>query len=242
MTLLSVVQGALREIGDFEVPESLTGSQNQTSIQMVALANREGRELSRRHAWSALVKEHSFDLQNGVDSYSLSSIGLTDLLYPLKRGAWNREAAHRIDGPVTAVGWQALKGAGAVARTGEARLFRIQGQAINVHPTPSGVTAATDTVTIAYVSRNWCTDSGGTPKASLAADDDVMLLDEDLVQMGLVWRFLSAKGLPFDTEQAAYARAVVEAITRDSSGTVLQLDSGRNVIRMPSTPEDGFGL
>jgi hypothetical protein len=57
MTLLTMTQQALREVGEFEVPATIVGNNNPTAVQMLALAQREGRELSRRHQWQRLLVE-----------------------------------------------------------------------------------------------------------------------------------------------------------------------------------------
>ena len=63
LPLLTMVQNALSEIG-LEQPSSLIGNSDPTAIQVLALANREGRDFYRRigknGGWQILRKETSF--------------------------------------------------------------------------------------------------------------------------------------------------------------------------------------
>lgn len=52
---------------------ALLGVSNLTSVQILNLAQREGRELSRRFEWQALVKEKTFTTTASTASYALPS-------------------------------------------------------------------------------------------------------------------------------------------------------------------------
>jgi len=64
-SLLQIVQSVCDEVG-LPRPISVTGNTDQTVRQLLALANREGKELSSRtsnnEGWPALRKEHTFAL------------------------------------------------------------------------------------------------------------------------------------------------------------------------------------
>ena len=79
MSLLTMIQQALKEIGEFEVPATIISNTNPTATQFLALAQREGRELSRRHHWQALVTEKTQTLTNGTEGYDLRQT----------RGSWS---------------------------------------------------------------------------------------------------------------------------------------------------------
>ena len=71
-------------------------------------------------------------------------------------------------------------------------------------------------------------------------DTDVALIDEDLITMGLKWRFLRQKGLPYSEEFGDYERAAQRAMARDGGSRPVYLD-GPRLVRYPGVPETGFG-
>ena len=58
-TLLSMVQDAANELG-LKAPSSVVGSSNATSIQLLALFNRVGKQLYTEDDWQFLFQEHRF--------------------------------------------------------------------------------------------------------------------------------------------------------------------------------------
>ena len=69
----------------------------------------------------------------------------------------------------------------------------------------------------------YCQSSGGAAQNAWAADADVGRLDEELMEAGLIWRFLQAKGLPSDRQRGEYETLVTRAIARDGSKPILQM-------------------
>ena len=234
MSLLSICQGALREIGELEVPTSIVGNANLTAVQMLALAQREGRELSRRTVWQALVKEKTFTVTAAAAQTGAIP---SDFRYIVSATWWDRTNKWRMLGPATPQQWQALNSG--IVQAGVRRWFRIRGDSMLIYPTP---TNTTDTIAFEYVSDQWCETAGGTGQSAWAADTDVGVLSEELMQMGLAWRFLKAKGLAYAEELASYEREVDKAIARDGGMPTLNMagapgytDLGLNI------PDTGVG-
>lgn len=233
MTLLSICQGALREVGEFEVPASIVGNANLTAVQMLNLAQREGRELSRRFNWQALVKEYTFTTTASTAGYVLPS----DYRYIIGGTWWDRANYWRLFGPASAQIWQELKSG--IITDGIRRWFRIRGDSFLLHPTP---TVTGDTIAYDYMSNGWCETSAGVAQSAWAADTDVGVLDEELMQMGLVWRFLKAKGLTYADELGAYDREVERAMGRDGGAPTLNMAGSRLEANLAvNVPESGFG-
>lgn len=233
VSLLSICQGALREIGEFEVPASIVGNANLTAVQMLALAQREGRELSRRFNWQALVKEHTFTTTASTASYALP----TDFRFIIGATWWDRTNYWRLFGPASAQQWQELK-SGIIA-DGIRRWFRIRADLFLIHPTP---TVTGDTIAYDYMSNSWCETAAGAALSSWAADTNVGVLDEELMQMGLVWRFLKAKGLAYGEELGSYEREVDKAMGRDGGAPMLNMGGTKMEPNLAvNIPESGFG-
>lgn len=64
---------------------------------------------------------------------------------------------------------------------------------------------------------------GGTPQDDWLADTDTSLLDEDLIELGVIWRTLRRLGLAYDEELNEYKNQVDQAVARDGGNAILQL-------------------
>ncbi len=91
--------------------------------------------------------------------------------------------------------------------------FRIRGNRFLISPTPNSV----ETVAYEYISKNWCQSEGGTGQSEWAADTDVGLLDEELMKLGVVWRFKAKKGLDYAEDMNSYEIKVNKAILKDGA-------------------------
>ena len=219
MTLASICQGALREIGEFEVPDTFVGSANRTATQMLNLAQREGRVLSRRFDWQALTIRKTFtttvaEIQTGAIP--------ADFRHFKNLTWWDDTNQWKLRGPATANQWQILKSG--ISAAAAQKWVRRRGNDLLLWPAP---TVTTDTISYEYVSKYWvdtdADDAGDS--ASWVADDDTALLDEELMQMGLVWRFLKSKGLPYEEEYNEYEIIVRSAMSHDKGHSDLYLAS-----------------
>ena len=59
MSLLTIIQDTTDRLGIIR-PSSVVGSSDPQVRQLLALAQQEGKELSRRHNWTALINEKTF--------------------------------------------------------------------------------------------------------------------------------------------------------------------------------------
>lgn len=211
-TALDVIQRFTNAVG---IPEPDTGVANPADdvVQMVELLNQECRDLSRRHDWQALTFEATFTTVATQSQGTLSSlIGATQQLRRIvNETIWNRTTQQPVIGPVSRREWQARM---ALSLSGPYSQYRIRGNELLFDPVP----AAGDTCAFDYVSKCWCTDSGGTTyRANVAADTDILLLDEEIIQAGLEWRWLRKKGLSYAEEFATYEGMVKRAIGDDGT-------------------------
>ena len=83
------------------------------------------------------------------------------------------------------------------------------------------------------------------PQAGFQADADTAMLDETLIQLGVRWRFLRAKGLDYAEEMASYERALEQAMARDGGSTAVTIapqpvDPNRVNIPAGSEPDTGI--
>lgn len=206
MTLLSLVNDA-QDI--LSIPRSgiVATSTDQNVRTLLGLANQEGRELAKRHAWEELVTEKTF---TATASAIQTGAVPTDMDRFLIGTFFNRTNHRRVTGPLLPEEWQAQQ---ALTSSVLFDSFRFRGGDILITPTPAG----TETYAFEYVSKNWCQSSGDTGQASWAADSDTGVLDEKLMLLGIIWRFRKARGFDYAEEFATYEKEVLQAIMRDGS-------------------------
>lgn len=216
MTLRTVCQDALQRITGFEVPSSYYGNTNLTATSCVALVNAEGRALAREYRWSGLITPYTFTTVASTSSYILPA----DFLAFANRSLYDRANDRRMAGPTSAPDWQELQSSNLA--TGLVRFFRKVGNAIVIYPTP---TVTGDVIAFDYYSSDWVSLQAGGTANRVGSDNDTFRLDEELLILGLKWRFLQAKGLPFEPEYKEYESLKEEARADDSGAGVIDLNN-----------------
>jgi hypothetical protein len=205
MSLLTICQGAASSLS-LPAITAVVGDGTENSVLLLTLAKREGRELARRHDWQNLVVAHTWTTTATVPQ-TLALPSDYDHLVPDVE-IWNRTSNTRLVGPTESNVWQRLQSGITGSVTG---WWRIIGNVLQVYPAPAaGLTFALD-----YVSKNYCETSGGTDQSEWAADSDLGRVPEHLIELGLVWRWLRAKGMDYAEEMATYEREVEKASARD---------------------------
>jgi hypothetical protein len=236
MTLLTICQDVAAEIGTFETPSTIVGNNNETAGLLLAMAKREVQTLARLADWTELTKETTFSTVASQEAYTITGdVGLSDFDRIVDGTMFDRTNRWEVSGPVPAQRWQRIKADNVQA---SARLFwRIRGGSILIYPTPSDVR----TIYFEYVSAHVVEDSGGTGQATWAADDDVCVLPERLVTMGLRWRFLQRHGMPYEDQFNEWASETERAIVRDGGKRVLDLSGMKAPLGIANFPESGYG-
>lgn len=241
-TLLSIVQDAATEIG-IGTSSSITsviGNSDDKVATLLAMSNREGRDLVRAHDWTVLQKVHTFSTVASTATYSLPS----DYSRLLNESEWNRGTYRPLIGPVNAQEWQTIKsglfGQGVVDT--RYRIIRDSsgtGRLMELDPTPDSV----ETIAYEYISNQWCASSGGTGQTEWAADTDIPLLPEDLNILGLIVRWKRAKGYDFASEADEYMQMLDAEIAQDRPSPDLSLTERRSAVHflgIENLPETGL--
>lgn len=240
-TLLAIVQNAVREIGGIAVPSAVVTSTDRTILRLLALANREGRDLTRINDWTALQRLHTFSTVASQEEYSLPSD--FDRLMPDTE--WDRSNYRPMVGALTAQEWEIIK-SGLVGSGIVGKRYRIVRSAsstsrtIRIDPTPS----AAETLAFWYVSRNWCQDSEGNGQEAWAADDDTFLLEDDLMQLGIIIRWKRAVGLEFASEAREHADMLATLMSNERPARTLSMapsTGNTRLLDVDNIPETGFG-
>lgn len=222
MSLLTIVQQACRSPGiGLPAPTAVCTSADNSVLEFLTVANEEGQELSRRTpAWTALQVETTFTTVATIDQGAMVTIA-PDCDYIINDTIWDRDLRRPIFGPLTPQFWQQQI---SQVMTGPWSQFRQQRGILRFFPAP----VAGHTCAFEYITKAWCTDvTGLISKTLFSADDDVSLLDEFIMQLGVVWRWKQGKGLEYAEDYAKYERLVADAMGRDGSKPILNLGEVR---------------
>lgn len=226
MTFLECIQRFCRAAG-VPVPSAAYASTSASVLQIVELANHEGRSLSRRGDWQELTFEATFTTVAAESQGTLATIiGATQTLRKIvNETIWNRSTQQPVFGPLSRKKWQAQK---ALALTGPFPEYRIRENTLRMYPVPT----AGETCYFEYVSACWIqATAGGAFRVNAGADTDVILLNEELFMAGLEWRWLRKKGLSYAEEFASYERLVKYELNQNGTKETLRMDGGGNTMR-----------
>jgi hypothetical protein len=218
LALLDFIQDVADEVGVTR-PQAVVSSTDQTVRTLLSLANREGKTLAKRCQWEAMTKTATWTTTATQDQ------GLVETLAPgfdymINQTHWLRGQRRPMGGPLSAADWEQLLGNAAL---GPYPSFRILADRFQMLPAPpAGIAAAFE-----YQSRYWCQNADGTMgKIKFSADTDTGIISEDLIAMGVKWRFRQSKGLSYDEEFRDYEEQVNNAIAREGAKRILDLDAG----------------
>jgi hypothetical protein len=234
MTLLTICQDAAKEIG-VPSPTSVVGSSDTTNVQLLAAANRVGKDLVTGYDWEVLIKEEEHTTLAAESQGAMTTIA-TDFMRISNDTMWNRTTDRKYYGPLNNSQWQRLK---ASVSSGITNYFRIRGGVLLVNPAPpSG-----EKIFFEYIGKNWVITAGSSANAvAYAADANTTVLDEDLITLGVIWRFLKQKGLPYDNQFQEYRLKLSEKQSKDGAKQIIRM-AGPNRLYLPvNEPEGNFSL
>lgn len=154
---------------------------------------------------------------------------------------WDRTRYWAMRGPQSPQQWQLYKSSviGKATIQRRYRFLEIAGaQYISIDPTPFDNGSY---LVFEYTSNAWCKSATGTPQTSFLADSDVGILDEYLIQLGVLWRTLRRLGLSYSDELADYERQVDKALGQDGAAGLLDLTPIENLSLIgPWNIQDGY--
>jgi hypothetical protein len=234
MTLLTICTDAVDRIAVTLSGATVFSNAGDTARQMRALANQEGKELMRRGSWEKLTKEVTF---TSIAQETQTGVIPSDYDHMLNETFYNRTRKRQVTGPLSPRDWQAQK---SILATVLYDSYRIRGGDVLMIPVPP----AGDTYAFEYISNKWVLDAGDVEKAAFTADTDTAILDEELITLGVIWRFLKAKGFDYAEAFRTYELQVSQALARDGSKRTLnftqQINYGRP--RYPGVQDGNWNL
>ena len=218
LTLLQIVTNHCQRT-NITVPATVIGSTDSQILQIRALLEEEGTDLSARGGWQGLVNEASLTTTATESQGLMSTIASNGFRYILNNTIWSRTRRLPVCGPLNPREWQMLK---AMFVNGPYYRYRIRGDTLYVNPTPP-----VESWYFEYVSYNWIQATGaGAYKRFFTVDTDEVLLPDTLLLQGLRWRWKMEKGLDYGEDFRTYEMQVKDAIGRDGGKRVLHQSGG----------------
>ena len=227
-TLLQICTDAMEGVLEQAVPTSIIGNTSPGAKLLKNAAQDIGRYLEREYSWQALKVEHTFATSNGVTAY--------DLPEAMRRFANMTIWSETDEWPLvkaTDSEWRMLQSGGTISNL--PFRFTVFGDQINLHPAP-GSTAYT--IKFDYYSKYFSTTSGGTAQDRWAADTDISRLDDNLMALGVRYKYLERNGLPFDEDKASFIEAADSLYTDDRPREMISLGKGafrRPLVNIPDS-------
>jgi hypothetical protein len=245
MSLLSMIQDTYDILGIGGTTPTIVIQSNDVAVkQLLALANQEGKVLNKRFRFEKTVSEAVFTVSATANHGTIASLtsvtaasvtGLsTGFDYILNDTIWDRTLQRPVFGPLSPSHRQGLS---ASAVTGPYAEFFIRGGIL--HTIPATTTA---TYAFEYKSKFWCENATGQGQPKWLGDTDVGRLDEDVMQLGVIWRWKKSKGFDYAEDFATYEREVVNYMARDGGKLTLNMAGDPEYRPFINVPDGSWNL
>lgn len=204
MSLLTTVQ-RFCERTNLNVPPSVNGSTDPQIMQIRALLETEGSDLAKRGNWNEITFEATHTTLATESQGAIASIAANGFRNIKPDTLWDRTLKLPLQ-ILDDVEWQAQKG---FASTSPRYAIRIRGGLLLSNPVPT----AGNTWAFEYISKNWILGVDGvTYKSYFTLDSDTILLPEELITLGLTWRWKKEKGYDYAEDFRTYETQVSQAL------------------------------
>jgi hypothetical protein len=245
MSLLTLIQDTWDVIGvGGTTPTAVATSTDNNVLQLLKLANIEGRVLNNRFRFEKTVEEVVFTVSATANHGTIASItsvsgasvtGMTSgFNYILNDTIWDRTLQRPVFGPLSASHRAGLK---ASAVTGPYAEYFIRGGIL--HTIPATTTA---NYAFEYKSKFWCENATGQGQPRWMADSDVGRLDEFVMHLGLIWRWKKSKGFDYAEDMETYEREVVNYMARDGGKLTLNMAGDPEYRPFINVPDGSWNL
>jgi hypothetical protein len=213
--ILSSLKSAILRVSGVAVQEVFT-STDQIAVEMADLVNEVADDIAKSHDWRGLTKVYEI-VGDGSEAYSLPSdydrMVLASEVDDASNWFWGYEPFESVND------WMRFKsGTYSIISPGG---WIILGGEVNFYPAPNG------TAQFPYVSNEWAIDADSSRKHGFTADTDIFVLDERVLTLGLIWRWLDQKDMDYSEAMQTYELALSQAQARDKGARVLRTPSRR---------------
>lgn len=237
MTLLTAINDAQRELS-LPVTTTLIADGQETQNLLYRLANKEAKEIIRRtdYTFPALRRTQSFTAS--LASLQSAPGKPTNFYRAIPDTFWNTSKDRQMGGPLNEQEWALANGDAITSSITQYVMFRYDG--LHIFPVPT----VADTITYDYVINTPVLAVDGTTyKTAFSVDSDSYLLDEELLTLGVIWRYLKTKGRDYAEALRDYELALSAVALSARTPRILGIAFGENDsgITEPNVPDSGYG-
>lgn len=200
MSMLSVIRSVMDSNGWPTPVAGIAGSQDQNVRQSLALINKTLVGVSYKKTWPELCRDYVFDTVANQEAYDLPE----DFHHLVVGTAFSATKYAQLRGALSPSNWYRCE-YGANNSSDNYRVER-HGNKFHICPTPTAV----EQVAFMYVTKNLVRDVDGNYRPRYEVDTDVSVVDEELIESGLSWRWRQKKGMDFSAEVAEHTAAMRE--------------------------------
>lgn len=217
-TVLELCQSAADELSLVRPNDLVTATDDNTAQKLLRHLTRSCRQLAAGYDWQVLRREHTFAT---VASAAQTGAIPTDFLRFVPDTMWNRTTRTKVLGPIDPSDWQARQ---AVLVNGPFQNFVIRGSSLLLTPVPG----ADWDIYYEYISKNIGTDVDGTnERSAFEADDDIAIFDDEMLILGIVWRYRKAEGLDYSEEYREFQMRRADMIKMDGNRRLIDMNGDK---------------
>lgn len=217
MTLLSIIND-VQDRSDLPRSGAIIGATDQNTRQLLSLANEHGRSMVGDYVWRALVRQQLFNTvatELQPDFFPAFFDRLID------NTMWNRTRLVPMIGPLTSQEWQTIN----VQTIGSLYpVWRHSSSSRDIQVLP--IPAANEVIAYECMTNGWINLSAGGFGTRFINDSDTTSLDEELMILGIKWRWREHKGLDWQPAKQQYDEQVRQMIAQDGARRTISMAKG----------------
>ncbi len=191
------------------VPSSAVGSADTSVKQFLQILKDVVEELVTESKFNVITREAVFTAVAAESQGSMEDLAPYGYQWAYFETFFDRTLRRPLYGPLDETEWQEIK---ALPNPGPFYKFRIRGNELLINPAP---TAPLSTIAFEYASSWAYTDAGGTPKAEIDADTDLIIFPDHILKRGLAYQWKQIKGLPYQEDRDKMYELLNNYIARD---------------------------
>lgn len=215
LTLLQIIQDCVDELGLGAQPTTVISNTEQNIVQLLAMAQTLGPELSAKHGWEEIESTFSWTTIAANQQGLLTAVFGSDYKRLVPNTMWDSSALRPIR-PLTSEDYEDQLRSNV---TGAWPSSYIAGGYFHLMPAP----AAGRSVTGRYISTGWCENAVGTGQDRWADDTDVIRFDPTLYKLHLKTIWLQVKTLPYGEMQKRRDIYELNLVSQQTEHNVLDL-------------------
>lgn len=232
MSVLTACQSAAKRLR-IAVPSAVANTSQKDAQALFEHANETGKALLWSHDWQAVTKAASF-AASATSAQPLLTTIASDYLRMRNDGLFNRTQSRRYIGPVDP---QRYEHDLSMISSVSADIWYLQENRIYIRPPPS----AGNVIAFRYISAKWVYGTGDTAptKTAFSADSDTSVFDEELLCLGIIWRFKQGIGDAYAEDFVKFETFLKAVAARSTPGQTITLGSGGAVTPLCVNIKDG---